>query len=187
MLVQETTFFYEMASREMFVPAKPIAVEPVLMHAKVPCPAFNRFFYACVGQQWFWVDRLGWTQEQWLATITAPGAETWVAYADGTPCGYFELCTPPQDVAAAHPYAPGSVKIDYFGLLPQFVGRGLGGWLLTKCIERAWQKGATRVAVNTSSLDHAAARKNYEARGFVLVRTEVHQKVMPDRPSANPW
>jgi hypothetical protein len=31
------------------------------------------------------------------------------------------------------------VEIAYFGLLPRFAGRGLGGHLLTFTLQRAWQ------------------------------------------------
>jgi len=35
----------------------------------------------------------------------------------------------------------GNANILAFGLLPQFIGKGLGGHLLTKAIERAWEMG----------------------------------------------
>ena len=90
-----------------------------------------------------------------------PQLATWLAYLHGTPAGYFELETQPDD----------SVEIAYFGLLPQFIGQGIGGVLLTRAIESAWQMGAERVWVHTCSLDHPQALKNYQARGLQIFKT----------------
>jgi GNAT superfamily N-acetyltransferase len=78
------------------------------------------------------------------------------------PAGYFELRRQPD----------GAVEIAYFGLLPEFIGRGLGKFLLSEATRRAWELGATRVWLHTNTLDHAAALPNYLARGFSVVRTE---------------
>jgi GNAT superfamily N-acetyltransferase len=84
-----------------------------------------------------------------------------VAYVAGTPAGYFEIEKGPE----------GDVHIVNFGLLPQFIGQGLGGDLLTRAVERAWDWGATRVWVSTCSHDHPHALKNYLARGFRILET----------------
>jgi GNAT superfamily N-acetyltransferase len=86
-----------------------------------------------------------------------------VAYASGTPAGYFELDRPTDD----------EVNIAYFGLLPWAIGQGLGGWLLTRAVERAWALGPTIVTVNTCSLDGPHALANYRARGFEIARMTV--------------
>jgi hypothetical protein len=105
-----------------------------------------------------------------------PGHETWVAYCGGSPCGYFEIV----------PTGAGDVSIEYFGLMPSYVGKGLGSWLLTECVSRAWSLGASKVVVHTSSLDHPAALANYESRGFTLIRRETRPKEMPPHRS-NMW
>ena len=66
----------------------------------------------------------------------------------------------------------GSVEIVYFGLLSRFVGRGLGGAMLTAAVQRAWDMGASRVWLHTSSLDHPHALPNYRARGFHVYKRE---------------
>lgn len=177
MLVEETTFYYEMTAPSQLRPSGkvPPAGELHLLRAHAPCPALNRFLYAAVGAGWYWVDRLPWPESRWLDVLSQPGYETWVAYHNGTPCGYFELAS----VATNNP-SIFDTKIEYFGLMPDFHGMGLGGWLLTQCVHRAWAKSPERVIVNTSSLDHPAARKNYESRGFRPVRQETAAKVLPD-------
>lgn len=66
------------------------------------------------------------------------------------------------------------VEIAYFGLAPHFVGRGLGGALLTSAIEEAWRWDASRVWVHTCSLDHPSALRNYEARGMRICGCTKH-------------
>lgn len=133
-----------------------------VMRATIPSPAFNRFLYTAVGGDWHWTERLDWDNDRWQRYLARPQVETWVAYLSGTPAGYFEL-EAQQD---------GDVEIVYFGLLPAFVGRGLGGYLLTVGVQRAWAMGASRVWLHTCSLDSPPALANYRARGFRIYREE---------------
>lgn len=159
-----TTWHLEMLAPEQLVSARAPEPPPLVMRAELPCPELNRFLYQTVGAAWSWTDRLPWTIEQWRAYVDRPELETWVAYLSGTPAGYVELET--QDSGA-------SVEIAYFGLLPAFVGRGLGGHLLTVATQRAWQLGARRrVWVHTCSLDAPHALTNYQKRGFRVFKTE---------------
>lgn len=180
MRVEETTYFYEMTDRSLLRPGRAAPEGLTLARAEEPCPHLNRYLYAAVGHGWWWVDRLGWSPERWLEVIGREGYETWVASIRGTPCGYFEL-ERRRGEGGEH-----ETSIEQFGLLPGFIGRGLGGWLLTECLRRAWAGETGRVVLHTSSLDHPAARANYEARGFTLVRTEKQRKELPDRPPG-PW
>lgn len=141
-----------------------------------PLPEFNRFLYTAVGADWYWIDRLAWDYSHWLAWVDRPTLETWVLYLDDTPAGYFEL-----DMQSG-----GDVEVAYFGLLPAFTGRGLGGYLLTRAVQRAWQRGAARVWLHTCTLDHPSALANYRARGFREVSTVTEQRRIPPR-SPGPW
>ena len=119
-------------------------------------PDFSRSLYANVGGNYNWIERSGWTDRQWLDQLTGPNVETWYAYDSGELAGFFELEMQESN----------SVEIVYFGLLPEFVGKGLGGAMLSEAVLRAWDMGASRVWLHTSSLDHAHALPNYQARGF---------------------
>lgn len=176
MRLEETTTYLEMTDRSEMVPAKSPAVEIDVRQADIACPELNRFFYTAIGGDWYWIDRLSWTYEQWMAAITQPGHETWVAYLKGNPVGYFEL-----DGGSG-----GDIELAYFGILPQFTGQGMGGSLLTVAINRAWEQGAKRVWLHTSSFDHPQALKNYQARGFRVVKTETSRKDVPNHPPG-PW
>ena len=71
-------------------------------------------------------------------------------------------------------------------LLPQFIGTGRGGQFLTAAIARAWQMGANRVWLHTSTLDHPRALANYQARGFRIFRTEDKEVELPE-DAHQPW
>ena len=65
---------------------------------------------------------------QWKEYATAAELCTFAGYYDDVLAGYYELRRDKE----------GGVEIAYFGLLPEFIGRGLGGALLTSAIEEAW-------------------------------------------------
>jgi len=147
-----------------------------IRRAEIPSPELNRYLYTAVGGGWFWIDRLKWTRSRWREWVERPEVETWIALLSGTPAGYFEL----------ERQAEGNVELAYFGLLPDFIGRGIGGMLLDAAIRRAWDVGAARVWLHTCSLDHPRALETYRRHGFQLYRREVVQADLPERPPG-PW
>jgi len=129
----------------------------------VSCPAsFYRFLYGEVGRLYHWIDRLPWTDEEIQAHLARPEITLWVMYSEGSPAGYFEL----------ERHSDGSTEIAYFGLIQEFLGRGLGKHLLTEAVERAWSEGANRVWLHTCTLDDSAALPNYVRRGFQPFKEE---------------
>jgi len=127
-------------------------------------PSLWRQLYTDVGREYYWVDRLGWTDDEITAYLADPALELWVLREGGAPAGYFEL----------RKERDGGVEIAYFGLMPESIGRGLGKYLLTRAVERAWAWSATRVWLHTSSLDHSSALPNYLARGFAVWKQETY-------------
>ena len=161
-MTEITTWYLESRNGADLKPASdPGGVQVV--EARVKQWQFNRFLYQLVGSPWEWTDKLGWSDQQWREYAEADNLRTWVAWVDGSPAGYFELQLQPGN----------DVEIRYFGLAPGFIGRGIGGYLLTETIRKAWDWGATRVWVHTCSLDHESALANYQARGLHLYHTEV--------------
>ncbi len=149
--------------------------ELMVREAEIPLPELNRFLYTAVGARWCWVQRLSWTYEQWQEYLQRAELQTWVGYVRGTPAGYFELEQQGSDV-----------EIRSFGLLPQFIGRGMGGDLLTRAVRQAWSWNAARVWLHTCTFDSPAALQNYLARGFRVYRTERIQETTPLLPHG-PW
>jgi len=127
-------------------------------------PSFFRYLYAAVGAAYHWIDRLPWTDDDVRRYLSTPGIGLWVLYQAGAPAGYFELKR----------HGDGSVEIAYFGLLPEFIGRGLGKYMLTEAVREAWRQAASRVWLHTCTLDGEAALPNYRARGFSPYKEEVY-------------
>ena len=175
-MTKVTIYYLEMTSQRDLRPSSRSHPEAIIQRAEVPIPEFNRFLYSAVGGEWHWHERLSWNYERWMEWLDREEQETWVAYVRGTPAGYVELERQPT----------GSVEIAYFGLLPQFIGQGLGGQLLSHGIQRAWDIGARRVWVHTCSLDHPSALRNYQARGLRLYLEEEKWVLLPDQ-TPGPW
>lgn len=172
--VTVTTWSLEQTSPDDLRPAAAPPGDIRIVRAEIPSPEFSRFLYTAVGGDIQWTDRLGLTYEQWQAALDRPGVETWVAYENGTPAGYVEL--DPQD--------EGVVEIMYFGLIPAFRGRRIGGHLLSYGAARAWdlaerwpkRPDTKRVWLHTCSKDGPHAMDNYLRRGFRLFETKTTEE-----------
>jgi len=123
---------------------------------------FNRDLYFRVGERWDWIDKRPWTEARWKEYAAAPELRTFAAYYDDALAGYYELRCDSE----------GGIEVAYFGLVPQFIGRGLGGALLTSAIEQAWRISPKRVWVHTCNRDHPQALANYQARGMLVYKVE---------------
>ena len=125
---------------------------------------FNRDLYFRVGEQWDWIDKRPWTDDQWEEYAAAPDLRTFAGYYDDVLAGYYELR---RDTDRG-------VEIAYFGLLAEFIGRGLGGALLTSAIDHAWRTdpNPSRVWVHTCNRDHPQALANYQVRGMIVYKVE---------------
>lgn len=178
-----TTWSLQQTAPTDLLPAAAPEGDVRIVRSEEPSPEFSRFLYASVGGDIRWIDRLGWTYAQWQEHLDRPGVETWVAYDRGTPAGYVEL--DPQD--------DGVVEIVYFGLIPAFRGRRIGGHLLSYGAARAWDLAdrwpgladTKRVWLHTCSLDGEHAMENYLRRGFALFDTKVEEE--PDVAAPGPW
>ncbi|MFO1020926.1 MAG: GNAT family N-acetyltransferase [Planctomycetales bacterium] len=165
-LREVTTWHYEMTSPDQFHPSQRKTPGLEFRQSKICLPSFGLFLNNAVGANYNWVLRRSWTAEQWHEFWDRPELQVWVAWLQGTPAGFFEL-----------EFQPGqSVEIVKFGIVPEFVGQGLGGEMLTFALQHAWQSKAKRVWLHTCSLDHPTARAHYEARGFRLFNQETTTK-----------
>lgn len=156
-----TVFHLEMCDRSAFRPV--VCRQGFEVAAVVPPDAnFNRVSYHTVGAQWKWIDRAGWTNDDWKNYVDSDTITTYVGKLNGVDIGYFELQS----------QVGGDIEITYFGLFLEYIGRGLGGVFLTAAIKCAWElPGACRVWVHTCTRDHPNALGNYRARGFTLFKT----------------
>src|SRR5258708_18187879 len=157
-------------------PSRTTRGDVAFVRVETPMPELNRFFYTAVGGNWFWTDRLPWSYQRWLDYLNRPELETWSLTVAGVPAGYAEL-----------EWQAEGGEVVYFGLLPAFIGQGLGGHLLTVTVERAWERGAKRVWLHTCTLDHPNALAHYQARGFRLYRQETQQDRDAPPVPTGPW
>ncbi len=160
-MTELTTYYLEMIDREdLRAKAGPSNFSVSILAE--PTPDLNRRFYQQVGGDWQWTDRLKWTGAQWLEYVDRAALTTGVVGVDGQSVGYFELVAQEE----------GDVEIIQLGLLPEYVGSGLGGALVTAAIESAWAiAGVSRVWLHTCSRDHDSALENYKRRGFKVYKT----------------
>jgi GNAT superfamily N-acetyltransferase len=136
---------------------------------------FNRDMYFKVGENWKWIDRKPWTDEQWEEYASDPKLRTFAGYYEDKLAGYYELRRESEVRAAlALDGRNASIEIAYFGLLSEFIGRGLGGALLNSAIENAWNwlPAPSRIWVHTCNRDHPQALANYQARGMTIYKVE---------------
>jgi GNAT superfamily N-acetyltransferase len=168
--VEVTITYLEMEHPAMLRPKR--TTLPGVTVERIDPPSAERaaHFYCDIGNDYFWMDRASWSDDQWEEALARPGTELWVLKVDGDEAGFFLLTMP----------SPRTREIEYFGLFEWHAGKGLGGHLLTCAIERAWEAGADRVLVNTCTLDHPGALPNYLARGFEVVRKRSEWRVLPD-------
>jgi GNAT superfamily N-acetyltransferase len=162
-----TRWLLEMTAPEQLAPAPMPDPELTVTRAEIPSPELSRFLYDAVGGPWYWLDRRDWDRARWLAELER--CETWIAYLRGTPAGYAELA--PRGT---------TVELAYFGLLGDFIGRGIGPRLLHVALRRAWELAPARVTVHTCSLDGPAALRTYERAGLKIVDRREVRVVLPD-------
>ncbi|RKF15569.1 GNAT family N-acetyltransferase [Alginatibacterium sediminis] len=154
--MKESCIYYLEMLNESELKAKTESYGLLIVEMKHKQWQFNRFLYELVGSAWQWTDKLSWSEKQWQNYVDND-LFTWVAYMDGAVAGYFELQLQHQK----------QVEIRYFGLSEPFIGRGLGGYLLSEAISKAWSlNDCKRVWVHTCSDDHPSALTNYMSRGF---------------------
>jgi ribosomal protein S18 acetylase RimI-like enzyme len=161
--------YLEQKSRNDLRPAPSPGEDVTVLQVNDCEPAFWRRLYGEVGAEYHWVDRLGWSDDTIRTYLSDPSGSLWILSVDGSVAGYFELRKHPDD----------SVEIAYFGLLPAYIGRGLGKYLLSEATSRAWDLRPARVWLHTSTLDHPSALPNYLARGSSIVRVEEYE--LPER------
>ena len=81
-----------------------------------PTIAYYRYLYERVGDPIFWYERKQLDDTELEAILDDEKVELYVPYVGGEPAGYVEIDRRP---------AP-DVSLNYFGLMPEFTGRGIG-------------------------------------------------------------
>jgi GNAT superfamily N-acetyltransferase len=158
-LLDDVITYLEMHAKPAMPRAHPPAGHKIaLIQAERCTVSFYRYLYETVGTPWLWYERRLLSDEALADEISKATTEIFVLYAGGVPAGYFEL-------GAA---SPQETELHYFGLIPEFIGRGFGPFLLQSAIDRAWSRPIRRFWVHTRKFDHPKALGHYQRNGFVV-------------------
>ena len=124
----------------------------------------NKFFYKNIGQNHKWVDRLAWTESQWIDYVSNDKVQTYIIKYKDDLVGFFELI---------FHFENKEVELAYFGILEEYQGKKLGSHLLYEAIKISFENNINRVWLHTCSLDHKNALNNYIVRGMKIYKTEI--------------
>jgi ribosomal protein S18 acetylase RimI-like enzyme len=124
----------------------------------------NKFFYKQIGKNYQWTDRLIWTNQNWISYTSKKNLSTFVLNNNENIVGYFELIFYKDKK---------EVEIAYFGILEEYFGKKLGGFLLSEAIKQSFLLDVKRIWVHTCSLDHQNALQNYLSRGMKIFKSEI--------------
>ncbi|KZB54327.1 MULTISPECIES: GNAT family N-acetyltransferase [Thalassospira] len=144
-------------------PDRPAAIIPpgkvAIVRAENPTLSFYRYLYNTVGEPWLWWLRRLMGDEELAEILAKPETHVYVLYVAGVPAGFAEL-----DLTDLE--ENGVIDLHYMGLIPDFIGKGYGKYLLNWAIDTAWGLKPQRITVNTCSLDHPSALGAYQKAGF---------------------
>jgi GNAT superfamily N-acetyltransferase len=161
------SYLLELTSRGDFRPKAFPEPGIVIVQADARDAGLCSRLWAEVGRG-FWNEREDWVPERWHARLSERAVSFWIAKKDAEEVGFFELAGDENDM-----------KIEGFGLLPQWWGRGLGGGLLSAATQQAFDLGVRRIWLHTATDDHPNALPNYTNRGYRIYREEALAHPMP--------
>jgi len=147
----------------------PYKIQVALLRAHKPDIGFYRYLYQAVGTPWLWWERVAMEDSELAEIIHDEKVEIYVLYIEGSPAGFFELDR----------RAESTIELAYFGLLPEYVGRALGPYLLYSAIELAWSYEPERLEVNTCTFDHPKALALYQRFAFRPYGQETKEIIDP--------
>jgi GNAT superfamily N-acetyltransferase len=160
----KTTYLEMFARPEQVLP--PPREGLTVVHARRPTVAYYRSLYDAVGQNYDWTSRKKLSDAELAALLNDPRLEVHVLHVDGVPAGFAELDRRTE----------GEIELVQFGLMPEFIGQGLGRFFLQWTIDRAWSYRPQRFWLHTCTKDHPAALPNYLKAGFAVYKEEVKEQ-----------
>ena len=128
----------------------------------MPVADYLRLYHA-IGDDWLWWSRLTMDEATLASRIAPPQTELYVAETDGEEIGLIELNLRPSP----------DIELRYFGVVPSWIGKGLGSWLLAHALAAAWRHRPHRMILNTCTYDHPGALAFYQRHGFAITHSEV--------------
>ena len=155
--------YLEIKSINELVDSKKPAINLILNKVNPPDFQLNKFFYKEIGKKHSWTDRLVWDDKKWIDYLENSGVNTYILKNNKDFIGYFEQIFDKDKL---------DCEIAYFGILEEYIGKKLGGYLLSEAIKISFNIGSKRIWVHTCSLDHKNALQNYLSRGMKVFKSE---------------
>lgn len=115
-----------------------------------------RALFRAIGDEWLWSSRLKLDDAGLSRRIHAANTELFEVIAEDTLAGMVEL----------RRNTPQTIELAFFGLNPDFTGRGIGRDLMQLTLQRAWAPEARKLWLHTCTFDHPSALKFYQRCGF---------------------
>ncbi len=174
--VDYTVTYLEMTARPTYDrPSIPLGPPTALLRAEEPPVWYFLDLYRAVGQDYEWTDKFDEDPGNLKAYVQDPNMHLYTLMRTGWPAGFFML-----DFRQA-----GACDLAYFGLVPDALGLGLGGYLLKTAIHAGWDgEGVEKMTVETCTLDHPAALPLYQKAGFTPVAQAAKSRILTrDRPA----
>jgi GNAT superfamily N-acetyltransferase len=167
-IIPVRTAYLEMKTRPETEPLQPPCGCLVKRWQKPGTKKYKALF-AAVGGKWGWSGRLLLEEEELNNILRAPTTEVYQLQCRGETAGFVELDR----------RGPNATEIAYFGLLPEFIGRGLGKYLLDWAIRRAWRGRTARIWLHTCEHDHPGALAVYLRAGFRVYGEKTERQPYP--------
>ncbi len=123
------------------------------------------YYYRKVGEIYNWHDRLFITDLELYNLINAPKTEIFIYFIDQNAAGFAEFIR-----------EKAYTEILYFGLFPNYIGKGYGKSFLQEVIHQAWKNKPKWIQLNTCELDHPNALPTYYKSGFELDKTTIENR-----------
>ncbi|MCX6558448.1 MAG: GNAT family N-acetyltransferase [Candidatus Aminicenantes bacterium] len=168
-LIPVKTTYLEMKSKPE---TTPVAMPDECELGQWQKPEFEEYkkIFSAVGGEWGWSGRLIIKEKELLKMIRATTTEIFRLRCSGQTAGFVELDRS----------IPGQAEIVYFGLIPGFIGRGLGKFFLDWAIRKAWEGKTERVWLHTCQYDHPGALAVYHRAGFAVVEEQIETHPYPE-------
>lgn len=151
----------EMTAQSNIAVPLPAGLRLAIMLAENMPVHFYRYLYEKIGKPHHWMLRRMQSDEQVSSVIQAEETRILLLYADGCPAGFAEMQL----------NLPEAVDLLYFGLVPDYQGRGLAKFFFAEVLAAAWAHNPQKLRLETNTLDSPRALQLYQRMGFSPVST----------------
>lgn len=127
-----------------------------------PTVADYRMLFRRVGEPWLWISRLLMEEDELSAILDDPAVEISIVRDGDQRVGIVEL-----DFREA-----GQCEIAFFGLVPEYAGKGHGPWMMNRALDQAWRDGVNRVWLHSCTQDSPRALPFYQRCGFRIFKQQ---------------